>query len=390
MSALLIHYHELALKGKNRRYFEDRLLREIQKFLGPFKDSKIKKIAGRMIVETEGTDLLALQKIISRLPGIANSQIVDVYPADLKTLCDIIPPQVPAGKGTFAIRGRRDAKHYPFTSADMGREIGSAVNVATGRPVDLSHPTLEICVEIASNKAYVGIGPKVNGFRGLPSGVSGKALTLLSGGFDSPVAFHLMQCRGLEVHGIHFHSAPMVSRASIDKVKELCEVLSLSQSKLKLALVPIVDFQKQVVAHCPDPLRILLYRRFMLRLAGMWAQRLKAKVLINGDSLGQVASQTIENITAISDIARRPIFRPLIGMSKEMILDIAKKIGTEDISKLPHDDCCGFLMPQKPAIKATIGQLEEAEAKLDIPELCQQTFSDKEIFTYECGKLKKE
>lgn len=385
-STLLVHYHELALKGANRKRFEERLAREIREFLKPFGPLTVRRIPGRIRVEPTQGNPDQWQEALRRLPGIANTIAVSEFPPEMEVLEREVPALVPAGSGPFAVRARRDAKHYSFTSADIGRRVGAAVQKATGRPVDLTNPEVEVVVEIAGNRAYAGAGLKISGYEGLPVGVAGRGILLLSGGFDSPVAGHLMQCRGLEIHALHCHSAPMVSAASLDKVRELCEVLGKSQSRLRLFEVGIVDLQRAVVAKCPERLRTLLYRRSMMRLAAQMAWKLKAKVLVTGDSLGQVASQTVENLAAVSSAVKTPILRPLIGMGKTFILEKSRFIGTHDISKLPHEDCCGFLAPQSPATRSTTEELAEAETALDLATLEQVAFDARKERVYECGK----
>ncbi|MGE4158060.1 MAG: tRNA uracil 4-sulfurtransferase ThiI [Planctomycetota bacterium] len=385
-TTLLVHYHELALKGANRKRFEERLAREIREFLKPFAPLTVRRIPGRLRVEPSQGDAAGWQEALRRLPGIANTIAVSEFDPEMEVLEREVPALVPAGHGPFAVRARRDAKHYAFTSADIGRRVGAAVQKATGRPVDLTDPEVEVVVEIAGNRAYAGAGLKIGGYEGLPVGVAGKGILLLSGGFDSPVAGHLMQCRGLEIHALHCHSAPMVSAASLDKVRDLCRVLGLSQSRLRLFEVGIVDLQRAVVAKCPERLRTLLYRRSMMRLGSLMAWKLKARALVTGDSLGQVASQTLENLEAVSAAAKSPVLRPLIGMGKSFILDKSRFIGTHDISKLPHEDCCGFLAPQSPATRSTAQELEEAEKALDFATFEQAAFDARKEKTYECGK----
>ncbi len=393
MQALLIHYHELALKGGNRGFFENVLLRELQAFLKTFPGVRIRKLPGRFLVDktnneekTTDAEVAAWLEAVRRIPGIADFRPVTIHPAELAALTAAVPKEVTARSGTFAVRARRDRKDYPFTSTDLGREVGAAIAETTGMGVDLTHPDHEVHIEVAGNQAYVGADSAVRGYRGLPVGSAAKAVVMLSGGFDSPVAAHLMQCRGMEVHGIHFHSAPMVSRASLDKVRELSEILGRSQKRFRLILVPIVEFQKEVVAKCPESLRVLLYRRFMMRLACRLGHKGKAKALITGDALGQVASQTLENMTAVGEVATLPIIRPLVGLSKEWILEKSHEIGTHDVSVLPHEDCCGFLMPRKPATRATLERLEEAEEPLNFEELESRCLAIKETIVYDCGQ----
>ena len=210
-------------------------------------------------------------------------------------------------------------------------------------------------------------------------GVSGRAACLLSGGIDSPVGAYMMMKRGMRLDFVHFHSVPRTDPASLEKVHDLVRVLNRYQGNARLAMVPLLDIQEQIAARCPASLRVLLYRRFMLALAERTARRFKARALVTGESLGQVASQTIENMAAVEAVTSLPVLRPLIGLDKQQIINIAKRAGTYELSILPHFDCCSFLMPENPATKSYADELDSAEAALDVTTLVTEALDRAEV-----------
>jgi thiamine biosynthesis protein ThiI len=279
---------------------------------------------------------------------------------------------------SFAVRCLRSDKTYPMTSPEIERAVGTFVQGRTGWPVDLGAPDLVIHILVDENGLFTWTR-RVAGPGGLPVGVSGRAACLVSGGIDSPVAAYMMMKRGMRLDFIHFHSVPRTDPASLEKVHDLVRILNRYQGRASLAMVPLLDIQEQVAARCPAPLRVLLYRRFMLGLAERVARRFKAKALVTGESLGQVASQTIENLAAVEAAASLPVLRPLIGLDKQQIIDIAKRAGTYELSILPHFDCCSFLMPESPATKSYADELDAAEALLEVTALVTDALDRTEI-----------
>jgi thiamine biosynthesis protein ThiI len=281
---------------------------------------------------------------------------------------------------SFAIRCQRSEKRFAMTSPEVERELGSFVQERTGWPVNLGDPDLTIHVLVDENGLFTWTR-RVRGPGGLPVGVGGKATCLISGGIDSPVAAYLLMKRGMRLDFVHFHSVPQTDPASLEKVESLVEVLIRYQGPARLAMVPLLPIQEEIAARCPAELRILLYRRFMVRLAEVAAGRLRSDALITGESLGQVASQTIQNLRAVESVSTMPVLRPLIGLDKPEIIDIARRIGTYETSILPHFDCCSFLMPDKPATKSTPAELDRAEDALDIEALVTQAIDSAELRT---------
>ena len=279
---------------------------------------------------------------------------------------------------SFAVRCTRSDKRFPMTSPQVEREVGAFVQQRTGWPVDLGQPGLTVTVLIDADGLYFWTR-KVPGPGGLPVGVSGRALCLFSGGIDSPVAGWHMLKRGMRLDFVHFHSIPRTNPASIEKVRRLASILDRSQGSARLALVPLLPVQEEIVASCPAEYRVLLYRRFMLRIADAVGNRFRSKALVTGEALGQVASQTIENLAAVEAVARRPVLRPLIGYDKQEIIARARQIGTYEISIEPHQDCCSFLLPDNPATRSTAAALAAAEKVLDVDRLVAETAARTEI-----------
>jgi thiamine biosynthesis protein ThiI len=248
------------------------------------------------------------------------------------------------------------------------RDVGTFVQQLKGWPVNLRRPELTVSILIDDRGLFFWTR-RVAGPGGLPVGVGGRGMCLLSGGIDSPVAGWRMLKRGMQLDFVHFHSVPRTNPASIDKVRRMVEVLNRYQHTSNLATVPLLSIQEQIVAQCPEELRVLLYRRFMVRLANACAGRFRSSALVTGEALGQVASQTIENLAAVESAAELPVLRPLIGSDKQEIIALARRIGSYEISIEPHQDCCSFLMPSSPATKSHPGELAAAEEVLDVDHL---------------------
>jgi thiamine biosynthesis protein ThiI len=279
---------------------------------------------------------------------------------------------------SFAIRCQRSKKRFPMTSPEIECALGTFVQERTGWPVNLGEPDLVIHVLVDEKGLFIWTR-KVPGPGGLPVGVGGRATCLISGGIDSPVAAYLLMKRGMRLDFVHFHSVPRTGPASLEKVEDLIRILIRYQGPTRLAMVPLLPIQEEIAARCPAELRILLYRRFMLRLAEEAARRLGSEALVTGESLGQVASQTIQNLRAVEAAATMPVLRPLIALDKPEIIDIARQMGTYETSILPHFDCCSFLMPDRPATKSTARELDDAEQALDLQALVVDAIDTTEI-----------
>jgi thiamine biosynthesis protein ThiI len=272
---------------------------------------------------------------------------------------------------SFRVSARRADKRYPLSSPQIEREVGGRIKLARGWRVDLSNPELNIHLECLTDQAFYFFG-KERGAGGMPTGVSGRVACLLSGGIDSPVAAFRMMRRGCSVVLVHFHSYPFHSLASQEKVREIARLLTRYQQHTRLYLVPFGEIQRQVVLSVPQTLRVIMYRRLMMRIAWTLAKASRARGLVTGEVLGQVASQTLENLSVIGSAVTAPIFRPLIGLDKDEITEQAKRIGTYPISIIPDEDCCQLFTPRNPATKARLDETEAAERLLSVDDLvCQ-------------------
>jgi thiamine biosynthesis protein ThiI len=370
--AILLHFHEINLKKSNRGWFENRLQRHIEQTLVDVPHAGVRKFGGRMLI-----DLLPdspVDEIVARarrLFGVANFAVAREVTADLEEIRSHLAALVSTRAfKTFKIDARRGTKDFPLNSQQINEELGAFVGRLSGAAVRLENPDLTCFVEIVGTQAYLYFD-KIPGPGGLPSRTGGKVVCLLSGGIDSPVAAFRLMRRGCHVLFVHFHSFPHTTMESQDKVRRIVDVLARYQLDSRLHLVPFADLQREIVAYAPPALRVILYRRFMVRIAQKIALREKAAALVTGDSLGQVASQTLENLRVVSAVAALPIFRPLIGDDKEDIMKTARAIGTYDISVLPDQDCCSMFVPRHPETMASIEAVEIAESALDIERLVE-------------------
>ena len=370
MDSVLIRYHEIALKKGNRRYFVELLRRNL---LAAVKDLGIKEIrnlpARLLMTFKSGYDPETVIARIKPVFGVANFSLVERAEKDVEALRSRIL-QALEGKvfSSFRIETQRGDKEFPLISPEINRRLGGAVKEFSGARVDLGNPEFTVVVEILPRDAFFGFD-KIAGAGGLPVGVSGRAVALISGGIDSPVAAYRMMQRGCRLIFVHFHSAPYLDKTSQEKARQLVSELTRRQFHSRLYLIPFGEIQRQIVAAVARPLRVVLYRRMMLRIAEQVARREKAKALVTGESLAQVASQTLDNMAVIEQAARLPILRPLVGMDKQEIIDQARRIGTYDISSIPDQDCCQLFVPKHPATKAQPRDIEEDESRIDIEEL---------------------
>ncbi len=372
----VVHYHEIALKGKNRPMFLRVLQENICRATGLGKGS-VRIVSGRLIVTPSDSPLDKGEKIVlalGRVFGISSfSSAVLTKPeyAEIEhTLLTSILSSMKVSDqwNTFAIHATRGDKKFSMTSQELNIKLGAFVNEKFGKKVDLTNPDVTFFVEVFAEGALV-YTEKIPGPGGLPVGTQGKVAVMLSGGIDSPVAAYRIMKRGAPIIAVHCHSYPFTSRASIDKVKELTGILGQYGGPIKLYLVPLADAQKAVVQNCEERYRVLLYRRLMVRIAEALARKEGAQMLVTGEALGQVASQTVENIVVTDAAATMPILRPLIGYDKEEIIAEAKRIGTYEVSILPHDDCCTLFMPKQVATRARLEDVEREEEKIDVVKL---------------------
>jgi len=370
MNSVLIRYHEIALKKGNRAYFTELLKRNILSAVKDLGAKEIRSLPARLLLAfKKDVDQETVIRRISSVFGVANFSLVETTARDIEALRARI---LEALNGTrfdsFRIETQRGDKTFPLNSPEINRRLGAAVKESSAARVDLTHPELTVFVEILPRDAFFGFN-KIPGAGGLPVGASGRVVSLISGGIDSPVAAYRMLQRGCRLIFVHFHSAPYLDKTSQEKVRQLVTALTRHQFQSRLYMVPFGEIQRQIVAAVNRPLRVILYRRMMLRIAEGLARKEKAKALVTGESLGQVASQTLENMAVIQQAAALPILRPLVGMDKQEIIDQARRIGTFEISSIPDQDCCQLFVPKHPATKARFDEVEDAESNYDPKEM---------------------
>ena len=370
MDSVLVRYHEIALKKGNRAYFTELLKKNLLAAVKDLGAKEIRSLPARLLL-TFKNDVPAATLIerMSTVFGVANFSIVERTARDIDALRGRILESLNGGRfQSFRIETQRGDKTFPLTSPQINRQLGAAVKEKSGARVDLDNAEFTVTVEILPHDAFFGFN-KIAGPGGLPVGSSGRVAALISGGFDSPVAAYRMMQRGCRIIFVHFHSVPYQDKTSQEKVRQLVQLLTRHQFTSRLYMVPFAEIQRQIVAAVARPLRVVLYRRMMLRIAESIARQEKAKALITGESLGQVASQTLDNMAVIQQAARLPILRPLVGMDKQEIIDQARRIGTFEVSSVPDQDCCQLFVPKHPATKARFIDVEEDETKLDVKDL---------------------
>lgn len=373
MRCVIVHYHELALKGRNRPFFEQRLVRNLRAALKDLRGVRIEPLTGRIRIDLpDHAEWDTIKSRISRVFGVANFSLAHSVPRNLESLKQAVGDAV-AGLSfmTFRITTKRADKRFPLTSIEVNRQLGAHICALTGKRVSLDDPDLTIHVEVLDREAFYSV-QREPGPGGLPVGISGKVASLISGGIDSPVAAYRMMKRGCRALFIHFHGRPYVSRASEEKVREIVEHLTRHQFYSRLYLVAFGEIQRQIVLGAPAPYRVVLYRRMMLRIAEELAYKEGCWGLVTGDSLGQVASQTPENLSVVEEAARLPVLRPLIGMDKIEITEEAQRIGTFETSIEPDQDCCRLFVPAHPSTKTDLNTIRKIEAGFDLGGLVKQ------------------
>jgi thiamine biosynthesis protein ThiI len=374
MKSAIVHYQEIALKGRNRPWFISRLVRNIREATSDLGIRDVRALMGRIeVVLPDGVDWNVVSERLSRVFGVGNFARAGRAPLDVEAIAAAILRDLDPGlqPRSFRVSARRADKRFPLTSPQIEREVGGRIKEARGWHVALGDPALTIHVEALTNEAFYYVG-KVPGAGGLPVGSSGRVVCLLSGGIDSPVAAWRLMRRGCRVLFVHFHSYPILSRASQEKARELVRLLTQFQYRSRLFLVPFGEVQQRVVLSVAPALRVVIYRRLMVRIAQEIAHRHRAGALVTGEVVGQVASQTIENMHAINEVATMPVLRPLVGNDKEEITAEAQRLGTYPISIIPDQDCCTLFIPKHPATRAKARDVLAAEAALDIPAITDE------------------
>ena len=384
---IIIHLHELTLKGKNRSWFENILINNLKKHLYKLPYQAIKIVSGRILVTSIRRELWEeYRDILKCVIGIRNFILTKRVPLDIEDIKEeaLLACQSLDIKGSFRISSRRQNKNFKYNTSQINIIVGEFVQKNTGLSVNLGAPDINIIIEIVNNDVFVGVH-KINAYGGLPVGTSETALSLISSGIDSPVASFNMIKRGIKLDYIHFHSAPTTSKQSVYNVISILKVLSQYQLDSKLYLFPLLDIQNKIMDEVDSKYWIILFRRAMITIASKVAIKNNYKVLISGDNIGQVASQTLSNIVAVQNASDLPIIRPLAGYNKEDIVNQAQDIGTYDISIEPYEDCCSYFVPPNPETKAHLIRIQTIENKIDLNNLINSNLTkiEMEEITYE-------
>jgi thiamine biosynthesis protein ThiI len=380
---VLVHYHELGLKRGNRPLFLRHLARNLRRATSDLGPLNLRQVSGRVLLELDGHEHPeAVRDRVRHVCGVASVSLASRVASTVDAMKAAIEGQIEGRTfASFRISARRAFKTYPMTSVELNRELGRFVVERTGARVDLHHGELEIHVEVMPAETFV-YADRMEGPGGLPVGASGTVAALLSGGIDSPVAAWRMMKRGCRVLFVHFHSVPYLPPISQAKARALVERLTQWQYDSQLFLVPFGEIQREVVLTVPPPARVIVYRRLMVRIAEALARRHGAAALTTGESLGQVASQTLSNIARIDEAAAMPILRPLIGMDKLEITEAARRLDTFEISIEPDADCCTLFVPKHPATRMSEHEVDAAEARLEIPRLVKEGCDGASVETF--------
>ncbi|MBP6409090.1 MAG: tRNA 4-thiouridine(8) synthase ThiI, partial [Fusobacteriaceae bacterium] len=374
-SDIILREGEMVLKGRNRRDFEYRLIKNVKRVTKDFKGVSVERSYGRIYIRNANENTMEIIKGVKLIPGIYNISPImktDKNLDNIKAKALEMLKKAIVGKKTFKVEAKRADKTYPLDSMEISRQVGGYILAMFDGElsVDVRNPDVVVNVEVTFTAANI-YSEKIEGAGGLPIGTSGRGLTLLSGGIDSPVAIWMGLKRGVEMDALHFHSFPFTSERSKEKVVDLTKILAKHTGKMKLYVINFTEIQKIIGLKCPKEYYITIMRRFMLRIATVVANKYDYKALFTGDSIGQVASQTLESMAAINAVTTIPVIRPLASMDKHHIIQISREIGTYETSILPYEDCCTVFVPQNPVIRPEISVCEEGEKELDIDKLIE-------------------
>ena len=385
---ILCKYGEIVLKGANRSYFEGILTKELKRRAKKFGSFKITHMQSTVYIEPldEFSDFEGMYESVGRVFGISAYNRAAVCEKDLADIMQVAREYIPAyfdGKATFKVEAKRSDKRFPLKSPEIAAEVGGALLAVCPRMrVDVRNPDITVKVEVREEHAYVHAAQQ-KGAGGMPVGSNGRGLLLLSGGIDSPVAAYMMAKRGVIIEALHFESYPYTSERAREKVVELARIVAQYAGKIHLHVISLTHIQEELVRACEEDYFTLLLRRYMMTLADRCAEQYGAQALITGESVGQVASQTMQALAVTDICANRPVFRPCIGLDKEEIIEISRKIGTFETSTLPYEDCCTVFTPKHPRTKPELEKVLREEAKLDFAALCDEAYSTMYTITVE-------
>jgi thiamine biosynthesis protein ThiI len=380
---VLVRFHEIGLKGKNRPMFIKQLVDNVRRATIGTGVSKV--WSGRMIVRLtleEGAEWEPVRERISRVFGAVKFAPAHRVALDYDAIAETVTKLADERTfDTFRITAHRVDKRFPMSTRDLNVQLGDLIRERSGARVDLNHADLDLHVETMTDDAFV-YADLFAGSGGLPVGTAGRVVVLMSGGIDSPVATWRMMKRGCRTTLVHFHSFPLVEGRSREKAQELAEILNAYQYDTRLLLVSFAEIQKRIILTVPGPLRVVAYRRFMVRIAEAIARKEGARALVTGESLGQVGSQTLPNIATVDEVAGMPIFRPLIGFDKQEIIEQAEAINTFKTSILPDEDCCTLFVPKSPSTAVRSEEIVAYENDMDIDEMVAEAAKTAETFEY--------
>ncbi len=381
----IVRFGETALKGKNKSYFEKKLVDRVKKILRKFSGVDVYREEGLVFVSASSENSQEeLVGEISKVFGISsispavetNPNMEDIYETAVNFMMNLIEKE---SVRTFKVEAKRADKNFPVKSPEIARLVGGEVlKGCKVLKVDVRNPQVCLHVDVRRDKAYI-YRKKIQGYGGLPLGTNGKGMLLLSGGIDSPVAGWMMAKRGMSIEAIHFHSYPYTSRRAQEKVEELARQISIYCGDFKLHIVNLLPVQEEIIKTCPEEETTILVRRFMMKIAEKVGEQTGAKTLITGESLGQVASQTTESIVCTDQSVAMPVLRPLIAMDKVDIMDVAKKIGTYETSILPYEDCCTVFLPKHPVTRPKLESILHSEEKLNVDKLVAEAMKNVQI-----------
>lgn len=380
---IIVRYCEIHLKGKNRGFFERLLQENVQKALADIPHS-MRILNARYLIENFNEDDYAeIEKKLLKVPGIHSFSPAYLVKSDLDEITECVKYLCDGKAGEFKVETNRADKTFPMTSVQVSCELGGRLlDFNPNLTVNVVNPQFVVSVDMRESGETLIYTDVVKGIGGLPTGSSGKGVLMLSGGIDSPVAGFMLARRGMRLDAVHFHSYPYTSEAAKEKVETLCKMVSEYAGSMNLYVVKFTHIQEEIHEKCPEELMITMMRRLMMRITEKIASSHGGQAIITGESLGQVASQTIESITSSNSVVKMPVLRPLIALDKLEIIEIANKIGTYDTSILPYEDCCTVFLPKFPAIKPKMETILKAESALDVETLVNEAIENLEVIKY--------
>ena len=385
-NVIILHLHELTLKGNNRSWFEKHLIHNLKRHLQNLPYKKIKIVSGRILILNIDKNLWEKYKsVLKCVIGIRNFILTKRVSLEIEEIKEeaLKVSQNMNINGSFRVSARRQNKNFQYNTSQINNLVGEFIQKNTNFPVNLNHPDINVIIEIVNNDAFIG-ADKIDTYGGLPIGTGETALSLISSGIDSPVASFNILKRGVKLDYIHFHSSPATTKQSIYNVISILEVLCQYQIDCKLYLFPLLEIQNKIMESVDSKYWIILFRRAMIKISNHVANKNNYKVLVSGENIGQVASQTLSNIVAVQDSSELPIIRPLSGYNKEDIVNQANDIGTYSLSIEPYQDCCSYFVPPNPETKANLTRVKNIEEKIKLDNLINSNLSKIEIKEIRC------